>query len=183
MTKAPPAADTKLGGVGRTARSVPMRLAALALVGLCLVGCDSVGLDYEEAPAVRPWGEMLVAVNAARSAGQTCGDTRYPSTGELVWSDRLGAAAANHTADMFDHNYFNHQGTDGSRVGDRTSRAGYSWRVVGENIARGQRTVDEVVSDWLESPGHCRNLMDPRFSEMGAAEQGEYWTQVFALAR
>ena len=164
------------------APSARMRVAALAC--LCLVGCDTVGSDssYVDASAT-PWVEMLNAVNAARAAGQTCGGTRVPSARALVWNDRLQLAASIHTVDMFNHQYFDHLGTDGSRVGDRTSQAGYSWRAVGENIARGQRSVREVVSDWIASPSHCRNLMDPRFAEMGASEQGQYWTQVFGIAR
>ncbi|HEX8386426.1 MAG TPA: CAP domain-containing protein [Rubricoccaceae bacterium] len=163
-----------------------MRLVTtLALSALCLVGCDSFGTDapLDEAPASEPWGEMLDAVNEARTAGQTCGDALYAPAPPLVWNGRLETAAERHTADMVEHAHFDHTGTDGSRPGDRATRAGYSWRVVGENIARGQPTVDEVVSDWVASPGHCRNLMDPRFAEIGAAEQEGYWTQVFGLAR
>lgn len=162
-----------------------MRLATLALSVICLAGCDSFGggAPLDEAPASRPWTEMLDAVNAARTAGQTCGDALFAPAPPLVWNGRLETAATRHTTDMAEHEHFAHTGTDGSGPGDRATRAGYSWRVVGENIARGQPTVDEVVSDWLASPGHCRNLMDPRFAEMGAAEQDEYWTQLFALAR
>ncbi|HEX9950587.1 MAG TPA: CAP domain-containing protein [Rubricoccaceae bacterium] len=159
-----------------------MRAAAMAC--LCLIGCDTIGTDstYVDASAT-PWAEMLSAVNRARAAGQNCGGTYSPSARALVWNERLEVAAANHTVDMASHQYFDHVGTDGSRVGDRTTHAGYAWRAVGENIARGQRNVNEVVADWISSPSHCRNLMDPRFIEMGASEQGQYWTQVFAIGR
>lgn len=167
-----------------------MRLATLALSVLFLVGCDSLGTDpfgtdppVDEAPASEPWAEMLDAVNRVRGESQKCGQTRYPPAPPLVWNGRLEKAASGHTADMAENAHFDHTGTDGSGPGDRATRAGYSWRVVGENIARYQSSVDEVVEDWVASPGHCRNLMDARFAEMGAAEQGEYWTQVFGLAR
>ena len=162
-----------------------MRFATALLLALCVAGCDSVGSDVPPGPtpSARPWAEMLDAVNAARADGQTCGPTLFPPAPPLVWNDRLETAATRHTADMADHEHFDHTGTDGSEPGERATRAGYSWRVVGENIARGQPDVEEVVSDWLASPGHCRNLMDSRFAEMGAAEQGAYWTQVFGLAR
>ena len=69
----------------------------------------------------------------------------------------------------------------------RVARAGYSWSVVGENIAAGQRDADTVVKSWLESPGHCANLMNPEYSEVGVAfatnassAAGIYWAQVFA---
>jgi len=45
----------------------------------------------------------------------------------------------------------------------------YQEKLVGENIAYGPKTADEVVQGWLDSPGHCANIMDPRFAEMGIA--------------
>jgi uncharacterized protein YkwD len=68
----------------------------------------------------------------------------------------------------------------------RASQAGYRWKLVGENIAAGQPTPEQVVEEWLESPGHCANIMDPAYAEMGVAsayegrsEKGVYWSQVF----
>jgi uncharacterized protein YkwD len=62
--------------------------------------------------------------------------------------------------------------------------------VVGENIAAGQPTAEQVVAGWLKSAGHCANLMDPDFSEMGVAfavapQRGKaiYWAQLFATPR
>lgn len=160
------------------------RAGAACLVLALLAGCDTVGTDATHAEASQdPWVEMLDAVNAVRAAGQTCGGDAYAPAGPLVWNDRLETAATRHTADMAEHEAFAHRGSDGSEVGERATRAGYSWRLVGENIARFQRTVPEVVQDWVESPGHCRALMDPRYAEMGAAVQDRYWTQVFGLAR
>lgn len=158
-------------------------VAALAALAL-LAGCDTVGTDSTHVDASQdPWVEMLDAVNAVRAQEQTCGTDRLPPAGPLVWNDRLEAAAERHTADMAAHETFAHRGSDGSEVGERATRAGYSWRLVGENIARFQRTVPEVVADWVESPSHCHALMDPRYAEMGAAVQDRYWTQVFGLAR
>lgn len=156
--------------------------ALAALPALLLVaGCDSIGLDPTPDPASSqtPWTEMLDAVNAARAAPQLCGADRMPAVGPVTWNDRLEAAAFRHTLDMDAHAHFDHVGTDGSRVGQRVTDTGYRWRLVGENIARFQTSVDEVVGDWLESPSHCRQLMDPRALELGAAEQDGYWTQVF----
>jgi uncharacterized protein YkwD len=84
-----------------------------------------------------------------------------------------------------------HTGTDGSEAGTRAARAGYSWRLIGENIAAGQNSAQEAVAGWLESPGHCANLMNPSFTEMGAGYDISrarmpgfaYWTQVFGVPR
>jgi len=91
---------------------------------------------------------------------------------------------------MARHNYFSHSGRDGSNPWDRIERAGYKWRSSGENIAAGQRNAEEAVAGWIKSPGHCANLMDPGFTEMGAAvavnsrsEMGRYWAQEFGTPR
>ena len=69
---------------------------------------------------------------------------------------------------------------------DRALRAGYKWRTIGENIASGQRTAQEAVQGWLDSPGHCANIMNAAFAEMGVgyavnpARGTLYWTQVLA---
>ena len=87
---------------------------------------------------------------------------------------------------MGQHRYFSHAGRDGRDVGARARSTGYDWRRVGENIASGQASAAEAVAGWLESPGHCANLMNPAFTEMGAAyalregpRPAAYWTQVF----
>jgi uncharacterized protein YkwD len=92
---------------------------------------------------------------------------------------------------MAGQRYFSHQGKAGRVVADRALQAGYRWRRIGENIASGQESPEEVVAGWLSSPGHCANVMDGRFTEMGAAYAINsaretlrvYWTQVFAAPR
>lgn len=135
---------------------------------------------------------ILEAVNAARARGWTCGDRYYGPAPALAWNRALGDAALAHSLDMARQRYFSHQGRDGREVGARAERAGYRWRRVGENIAAGQETAEEVVRGWLDSPGHCANIMSPDFNEMGAGyainaahEAGAraYWTQVFATPR
>jgi uncharacterized protein YkwD len=61
---------------------------------------------------------------------------------------------------------------------------------MGENIAAGQRSPEDAVAGWIKSPDHCANLMNPVFTEMGAAlavnarsELGMYWTQEFGKPR
>lgn len=135
---------------------------------------------------------ILEAVNAARARGWNCGGRYYRPAHALAWSRALGNAALAHSLDMARQRYFSHQGKDGREVGARAEQAGYRWRRVGENIAAGQETADEVVQGWLDSPGHCANIMSPDFTEMGAGyainsarEAGAraYWTQVFAMPR
>lgn len=82
--------------------------------------------------------------------------------------------------------FFSHIGSDGSDVGERLSRARYLWSRAGENLAYGTPSAyseDDIVAGWLASPGHCKNIMQPGFTEMGAAKHSgafDYWVQVFA---
>lgn len=164
---------------------MPLRLSALLVFLVGLSACDTVGLDLPPEPeaGVQAWDEMLTAVNAVRAEGATCGDRRMAPAAPLIWDSRLEAAAERHSRDMAEHGHFDHRGSDGLGTGERVRRAGYDWRVIGENIAARQQSVAEVVGDWVESEGHCLHLMDPGFQEIGAAEVEGYWTQVFGVPR
>lgn len=123
---------------------------------------------------------MLQLVNEARKKGCQCGDTYYYPVAPLKWNPQLEAAAYTHSADMYQKGYFSHTAKDGSRAGDRISREGYNWRAVGENIGTGYKTEKAVVEGWLQSPAHCKNIMNKLYKEMGAARVGTLWTQAFA---
>jgi len=129
--------------------------------------------------------EFLAAVNQARSVNQLCGNTPSGPAPPVSWSDNLAMAAYLHSEDMVLNNFFSHTGSDGSSAGQRISRQGYPWRTYGENIAAGHPTVSAVIQGWLGSEGHCRNLMNPAFTEIGAGyaigqyggnPAARYWT-------
>ncbi len=62
---------------------------------------------------------------------------------------------------------FDHVGPDGSTLGDRVRAGGYGYCLIAENIARGQRSVDEVLLGWVKSPGHLANIRRPEVIEIG----------------
>jgi uncharacterized protein YkwD len=133
----------------------------------------------------------LKLVNDVRAAGTQCGARRFGPAPPLTLSETLGGVALGHASDMAEHDYFEHVDLAGRSPADRVRAVGYRERLVGENIAYGPETVDEVVKGWLESPEHCENIMDARFAQMGlgyaAGEAGErrglYWDQLFAAPR
>ncbi|MRW94480.1 CAP domain-containing protein [Duganella sp. FT80W] len=130
---------------------------------------------------------LLDAVNQARAEGHTCGAQYFPPAQPLSWNAQLGEAALEHSNDMAAQQYFDHTGKDGSNVGERSRKAGYQWARVGENLAYGVYTPQEAVAGWLNSPGHCANIMNKDFTEFGAAYAitpqpavgAIYWSQVF----
>jgi len=134
-------------------------------------------------PAAQVQQQVLELVNQARAQGQLCGAERFGPALPVLLSAQLHRAARIHARDMAKRNYFEHEGSDGSAPRDRVQRAGYRFRLTGENIAFGPESAAEVVSGWLASAGHCANLMNPHFRHMGVAvAQGSkrghfYWVQ------
>lgn len=133
---------------------------------------------------------VLALVNAARGASRRCGDAAVPAAAPLAAAAQLDAASLAYAHELARLDRFDHQGADGSTAAERVARTGYAWRLVGENLAAGPTSAEEVVAGWLASPDHCRNLMDGRFTQMGmgfavnpASTSGVYWVQTFAAPR
>lgn len=136
--------------------------------------------------AVAVGRSVLALTNAARAQGRDCGGRYFPPAPPLTGSPALGRAARAHAQDMAAHGFFGHGGSDGSSPGQRVTRAGYRWSLVGENIASGIGTARQVVAGWLSSPHHCANIMTAGFRQMGVAfavnpASGAviYWTEDF----
>lgn len=139
---------------------------------------DNTGARLEE--------RVIELVNQRRSEGSTCGGELMPPVPSLSEDSRLSAAARAHSEDMAARNYFSHRSPEGEEPADRANSAGYGGGFGGENIAAGPFTAEDVMVLWMQSPGHCRNIMRPRFEEIGVgygrssnARYGHYWTQKF----
>lgn len=129
--------------------------------------------------ADRVRAEMLEEVNALR---------RKAGVKPLKLNPDLEQAAQAHARDMLARGYFAHKSPSGTTVRERARKAGYGWRSIGENIAEGQTSVDEVVTTWMGSPGHRQNILSPSFRDLGIGlvtgqtRSGEYrviWVQNF----
>ena len=131
---------------------------------------------------------VLALINAARANGARCGQHDFGPAAPLRLSAALGQVAAGHANDMAVNQYFEHRDLAGRSPADRVRAIGYREKIVGENIAYGPTTPEEVVQGWMHSPGHCENIMDSRFAEMGisyapahSTRHELYWVQVLAL--
>lgn len=162
-------------------------LARLSLIAplLLVAGAAQAQTLVARASAAQVNDRVLQLVNQARSQGRRCGEDQFAPTAPLASAIPLDAAAQSHARDMAAREYFAHKGKDNRQPRDRIREAGYAARLSGENIAFGPESAEEVVTGWLDSPGHCANLMDPRFRHMGigvatARKAGHiYWVQTF----
>jgi uncharacterized protein YkwD len=135
---------------------------------------------------------VIARINQLRAAGANCGARGdFAPAPALTWSAQLAEAAAGHSLDMATGNLFSHSGSDGSSVSDRVDATGYAWSGLGENIAAGYASVNSVMDGWMASDGHCANIMNPAFLQVGVAcVQGtsastyrSYWTMNLARPR
>jgi len=111
---------------------------------------------------------VLARINQVRASGANCGaDGNFGAAAPLTWNDKLTVAAEGHSQDMAAKNYFSHTSADGRTLADRVSATGYAWSSLGENIAAGYSGVKAVMDGWIASPGHCANLMNAGFAEVG----------------
>jgi uncharacterized protein YkwD len=134
--------------------------------------------------------QVLERVNAARQQDRKCGRREFGAAHPLELSPTLSQVAMEHARDMANHGKMSHRGSDGSEPAQRVTRAGYRWRTTAENVAAGQPGAEAVVAHWLNSPGHCANLMGTQFTQMGVAfaidprdSARVYWAQVLATPR
>lgn len=174
------------------------RLLAFAILPGLLAGCFGEGGSESADPAipandycgpVSVWStelsvledEVVELVNQAREQGADCGpEGAFGATEPLAVHGALRCAARVHSKDMLDRGFFDHVNPDGETPFDRMELAGYDYSAAGENIAQGQTSADQVMASWMSSPGHCRNIMDPSFAEIGVGvSDGALWTQTF----
>lgn len=181
-------------------------------VSLLFVGCgggsESVAVQSAKNPAdvlKISNQQILTAINEARSVARDCHDGQglIGPVAPLTWNEDLYQAAYEHSNDMAYSNTFSHEGSGtsydvtGSNVGvaslfnERIEANGYvEYRAIGENIAAGQTSVEDVMEGWLASPAHCANVMREDFAEVGVAivfnpdsEFEVYWSQEFGAKK
>ncbi len=100
----------------------------------------------------------------------------------LTLDSAISNVARIKSKDMSDNNYFAHQSPTYGSAGDMLSQHGIRYSAWGENIAAGQRTPEEVVSAWMNSPGHRANILASHFTKIGVGYVNNgrpYWTQMF----
>ena len=145
--------------------------------------CAPVAIWLDD--SIRFEQRVLTLVNERRAAGAHCGaEGTFAPAGALTMNEALRCAARRHSLDMDQRNFFDHENPDGESADDRIEQAGYVWSAWGENIAAGQPSPEVVMEDWMGSDGHCANIMNPNFTEIGVGHHiSDNWTQAFGRPR
>jgi uncharacterized protein YkwD len=164
-------------------RGFARTLALTVLIGLPLAACSNGAITDPRPGDATITAALLQEVNDARSSSRRCGTQSFAAAAPLRLESRLTAAAEAHSQDMYDHGFMSHTGSDGSDVVRRVERQGYTWSALAENVAAGFLSPADVVAAWLGSPGHCANIMNSAYTELGPGNEGAFWTLVFGRPR
>ena len=166
MQSGDPASSCKgvksLGGIAVVALSV--------LVGGCFVAqpIDRPTAPPSASPDQIP--ELVELVNKHRSK---------VGCKALSWVGPVAQVAQRHSQDMVANRFFEHTNLLGESPFDRLRKAGIKYTRAAENIAQGQRSATHVMSSWLSSAGHRRNIEDCAFQQHGIGLFQNHWTHVF----
>ncbi len=156
---------------------------AVAFVGGC--GGGGTGSTRRGEPAPTPPARTQSELDYAQDVLDLVNQERTSRGLDPVVEDLEAAEAAyGHAYDMDVRGFFDHDNPTGEDPGERLQRAGvnslFGW---GENIAQGQPTPEAVMSAWMDSTGHRRNILDPLFGRLGIGVRlssgGPWWVQDF----
>jgi uncharacterized protein YkwD len=116
-------------------------------------------------PPPTPAQQVFALVNQARAQA---------GCKPLTDDPRLDTAAQQHSDDMANRNYFSHTTPEGVTFDKRETAAGYP-SPGGENIAQGQTTAQQVMTDWMNSAGHRANILNCSFVAIGIGVNTHRW--------
>ncbi len=175
---------------GRSRLSLATVAVSCALSAACL-STTAIAAGPVPCGVALPVAEVLQRLNAVRASGKTCHAAGPMTVGApLVWSEGLAAAARTQSREMAALNRMGHRDSENRNLGERLRAQGYVFTSAAENVAVGYPSLEEVIDAWLDSEGHCENLMSSAVLELGLAcidgtdigirEERRYWTLVLA---
>jgi uncharacterized YkwD family protein len=97
----------------------------------------------------------------------------------LTNNSALESMALVKAKDMYNNNYFDHNSPSYGSPFNMMKSFGIQYTYAGENIAKGQRSPQEVMTSWMNSPGHRQNILNPNFTKIGVAYYNGEWVQEF----
>jgi uncharacterized protein YkwD len=132
-------------------------------------------------PDQRDINDVLVRVNNLRVKGCNCGGKIMPPVAKVHWDRSLYEVSRDYAKYMNRYHHFDHINLKGEDLGDRLDQKGYKWQMFGENLGIGYKRFDDVFKAWMESPSHCKMLMNELATVMGLSRTNRYWVLSMAL--
>ncbi len=124
--------------------------------------------------------QLFRKINKVRGKSRQCGGQYFRKSSSLLPNCGLMNASLEHAEYLQSKRELSHRGPHGETVGQRVSQHGVQWIKLAENLAKDSRTIDEVVALWLQSPRHCRNIMNQEYGAIGLARVGDTWVTIFS---
>ncbi|QKS73155.1 hypothetical protein FLK61_24885 [Paenalkalicoccus suaedae] len=184
--------EASANGEARTIDVAPSIVDGRTVVPLRFVS-EAAGADVNW----QPGGEIQITAEGATPVESVTGSAFEQEVVRLTNQERAAQGlpalqAASDVADvariksedMRDNSYFSHDSPTYGSPFQMMEHYGLDFRAAGENIAAGQRTPEQVVEGWMNSPGHRANILSERFTHIGighaeGGDYGHYWTQMF----
>ncbi len=167
-------------------RFVRRAVATAALIAIpTLFGAPAFAAGTAEAPKKKVAAVVDRAAYETEVVKLTNAERLAHGCKALRIDSRLVTAARAHSTDMVKAGFFDHTGSDGSNFVTREVRAGYPRNgASAENIAYGYRTPEQVVTGWMNSSGHRKNILNCASTAVGVglaytSGGAPYWTQDF----
>ncbi len=157
-------------GMGDTGQGTPV--AGMVVEGLQsgTQGCTTPGNDE----ALR--NRLIGLINQERTGR---------GLAPVEFNAQLNLMAATYCCEMIDGHFFSHTNPyTGEEPGQRALNAGYIYLAVGENLAGGQTSPEQVMAEWMASALHRQNILAAQWREAGigirtGGQHGVYWVLEF----
>ncbi|GLQ34339.1 hypothetical protein GCM10007939_06220 [Amylibacter marinus] len=158
-----------------------MKFLPSALVCTALLsGCVTVQFETEFEDADNDVTAQSASGGAATLAQLINKNRAAAGLNTLSQIKTLNNASLAHATDMNNNGFFSHTGSDGSNSTSRIEAYGFDGCFYAENIAKGQGSAARVMSDWMESAGHRRNVLAPEARYMGTSLVNGHWVATFS---
>lgn len=138
-----------------------------------LIDCEAIAASWDCGLA-EDEEAVVELVNEMRAEPQTCGETVWPAAGPVEHVPLMRCASRLHAWDQQHRGYYSHDSPEGHGPGYRMNKTG-AGTTAAENIFMTTMDPEGTMAGWMNSPGHCQNIMNGDYSYIGVGRFGGHW--------
>jgi len=143
----------------------------IVLMGLLVMGRAMIDIFAGVEPGILGFASQIAPEKVIE---YTNAERQSNSLPPLKYNQELSEAATAKAIDMFNSNYWAHVSPTGTQPWSFITKAGYNYLHAGENLARDFSEPQKIVTAWMASPTHRRNILDSRYKDIGIAVMDGY---------